>query len=545
MNKLKDFVTFKSWDLKKMVGVLLIIILLLILVTVSGTIYTVYVLKKQKADALIINMAGRQRMLTQKMTKEMMIYLNYKRQGNVELASKYEKTLKNTMQLFDMTLNSLTYGGKVSIDLNMKSFEKIPGAYDETVKKQLLTVKEIWNTFHKKINNILKNHSDDDSLHFVLNNNIKLLTEMNKAVYLMQKYSEKKVSSLLVFGFISIIISLINGLFALYLVRIITSRILVSRKYIHEITNGNLNFQIDENIQDGILKDLIIMKNKISGIMMSLLNLINELVLTKDKLQAISSETSTMIENNTNGIISIASAMEEISVTSEEVLNNVNIVNNVMSNATSVTEEGKNKLYETVSRINNIKNNTSELAQTVEDLVYSSDEISNILNVIYDIADQTNLLALNAAIEAARAGEHGRGFAVVADEVRKLAEKTQKSVKEIGNIIAQLKEKTKTAHNKMQIAGESVEESVKIINETEIAFNKIVDIIREISEKNSLINTSINEQTIALSNINQNVQSLSAGTEQSKSMIQSFMNIVKSINNQVNKLSEIAKVFKV
>jgi len=174
-----------------------------------------------------------------------------------------------------------------------------------------------------------------------------------------------------------------------------------------------------------------------------------------------------------------------------------------------------------------------ESASTVEVLGKSSEEIGTIIAVINDIADQTNLLALNAAIEAARAGEQGRGFAVVADEVRKLAEKTTKATKEIADMIKTIQRETQGAMDSMQKGTVQVEEGVSLATEAGASLREIVESIEESSNMVRQIAVAAEEQSATSEEITtsiNNIASVSGETAQG----------VKDISMATNDLTDVA-----
>ncbi|PLX68726.1 MAG: hypothetical protein C0603_06120 [Denitrovibrio sp.] len=262
------------------------------------------------------------------------------------------------------------------------------------------------------------------------------------------------------------------------------------------------------------------------------------------QLSATSEELTLNFSDQTEQLATVASATEEMSTSAEEVGLSLQEVTERTGQANDYISSGKVMLQDGVSSMHSIKDGVENLGRTIDQLSNSSAEIGNILNVINDIADQTNLLALNAAIEAARAGEHGRGFAVVADEVRKLAERSQGAIKEIETIITNLQNESKVASRNMDDASSKVVLGVEKINNVEEMFENIVDAIRLITDSSKRIEISVGEQNSAIYNINDNVQTLSNGLNQSSVAIQDVSKTIADLQNQTEGLSGIVSKFK-
>ena len=192
----------------------------------------------------------------------------------------------------------------------------------------------------------------------------------------------------------------------------------------------------------------------------------NQLASTMEELSATFSEQSHQVNDTA---VSLDSMTETVKDAVTSLNNNQEIIDNTVKSA----NEGKKQLNDLKESMEKIHTDADSLSDTITNLANSSSEIGNIVTVINDIADQTNLLALNAAIEAARAGEAGRGFAVVADEVRKLAERTQKATSEVTNIVSTLQNEAITASSAMSKEAEKVKEGVQNIEQTENIFNKM------------------------------------------------------------------------
>ena len=180
---------------------------------------TMYVTNQQQDDGLIVNLSGRQRMLSQKMTKEVLIYYTQAKEGSITGQRIWEKQLRSTMKVFDVTLMALKDGGAAPLDLKMEEYRVTPPASNEEIRQQLETVVSLWLPIKRKISRVLESKGEDEAaVKFVIDNNGELLNNMNKAVFLMQYDAERKVKLMVKSQMVAIglgLIIIVLSLFAL------------------------------------------------------------------------------------------------------------------------------------------------------------------------------------------------------------------------------------------------------------------------------------------------------------------------------------------
>jgi len=226
------------------------------------------------------------------------------------------------------------------------------------------------------------------------------------------------------------------------------------------------------------------------------------------QLHSTSAEMASGAEEMAAQAGTVATASEEMSATSGDIANSCHAAANGALHASQTAQDGSGVVENTVQVMSRIAGRVKETAKTVESLGARSDQIGEIIGTIEDIADQTNLLALNAAIEAARAGEQGRGFAVVADEVRALAERTTKATREIGEMIKAIQNETRAAVAAMDEGVREVESGTMEASRSGEALQAILEQINSVNMQVSQIATAAEEQTATTAEISNNIQQI-------------------------------------
>lgn len=251
------------------------------------------------------------------------------------------------------------------------------------------------------------------------------------------------------------------------------------------------------------------------------------------------------IEHQNDNSRQVATAVEQMSMQIREVSDNAEAAEHAANDALKNSSNGKQVVAQTIQAIETLSSNIQEVSEVTSVLAEESNNIGSVLDVIRGISEQTNLLALNAAIEAARAGEQGRGFAVVADEVRTLASRTGQSTDEIQAMIEKLQRGAQEAVNAVQASQLISDNTVKQVAEADVVLNEIERLIKSITDMNSHIARATEEQSTAAQEVNIRITDLSEATDQSLETTHALTEASLSLKHASHQLSEIVRGFKV
>ncbi len=287
---------------------------------------------------------------------------------------------------------------------------------------------------------------------------------------------------------------------------------------LRRVAEGDLSSDYESRSNDEIgqlVQAMSDMRSRLTAMMSNISTASLSLASASEEMSSITAQVSDSIQHQRSETEQVATAMNEMNATSQEVAGNIAHTADAAEKANQETGKGRRIIEEAIEGIRGLAQKIEDSSETVHQLEQHSEEITSVLDVIRGVAEQTNLLALNAAIEAARAGEQGRGFAVVADEVRTLASRTQKSTEEINKMIEKLRDGTGRAVQVMNGSREQARTVVANASSAEQSLTSIADAVSRINDMSTQIASAAEEQSAVAEEINRNIVRISEMTDQS------------------------------
>jgi len=437
---------------------------------------------------------------------------NHFSQEGQELVDKIDKTLANINPFFDKLIDTYSGGDKAKLGAMLE--EDWPAAQAGIIKPlaKLLPMQEV----------------------------------AAKETYEASVASARRM--LMIQGVVMVVALVVLLGFALQLTRSIGRNIAALNSVLEKVAEGDLTVQAPAENKD----ELGQMADSLNRTLAQLRQIVGGVKHAADSVAAASSRLSDeadlvlrRAEQQTDGVMEISAAMEESSVSVTEVAQNTEGVEKAAVTTQQIAQGGNASMAKSIEATQRIVQAVSASSTTISGLSQSIDRVGEITQVIKDIAEQTNLLALNAAIEAARAGEQGRGFAVVADEVRKLAERTASSTNDINNMVETIKSASGAAVDAINRIEREVAEGASHNKQTGETLRKIVEAAAGVSDSAHQISSAVREQSKASEDIARNMEKISSVTEENSISIQGVDGSAKELSQTAAELQRLVGQFKV
>lgn len=465
----------------------------------------------------------------------------------IKLAHLVDEEIKEGEHLAQKAIdNAKTKAGKVEFEeilKHLKVIENEHSNYDLHAEE----VFELINNGDMHEAEILakKVEAEEEALDHELKQFLKQVAGFTQESLLHAEHAEQSaITGMIVIALIALVFGV--GL-SILIVRAIVGPIREIIATINVLETGDLTKRINVNSENEIGQMSATFNTFLDGLnktLNSMASASQTLASSSEQMSASSKQIATGTEEQSEKASQVATASQEMSATVIEVAENASGASAAAKEANNAAIKGGDIVFKTIQSMNGISETAKESSEVISNLGERSKEIGNIVKVIDDIADQTNLLALNAAIEAARAGEQGRGFAVVADEVRTLAEKTTKATKEIGDMIKGMQDDTGKAVETMENEVRVVEEGVLFAQEAGASLQEIVGDVEKVNMMIDQIATASEEQSTAADQISSDIDAVAEITRDNSVGVGEIATAGNDVAEMASNLQSLVQEFK-
>jgi methyl-accepting chemotaxis protein/aerotaxis receptor len=350
-----------------------------------------------------------------------------------------------------------------------------------------------------------------------------------------------------------LVIQIVFQLVLFFFIRLIVRRFVVTpveeiKKNLSELINGQMSGQVDISGRDEmgeVLCSVQSTKVLLGSIIDQIASVSGHIDDRAKQLSGAMTKVAEGSQTQSDAASTMAAAVEEMTVSIDQIAENAGDVRRISESSASLAGEGGKIVQQVVDDMSRTNQAVMNTAQTMQQLGEQSDRIQNVVKVIKEIADQTNLLALNAAIEAARAGEQGRGFAVVADEVRKLAEKTGQSTQEIAGMVEEIRGSTTHAIAEMVATVEMVKAGSAMAEKAGSSIQEINDGVSQVLNGVEDISSSIQEQSVASREIAVNVEKVAQMSDKNSEAVKEVFGTVENLETLSGALEQSVGHFRI
>ncbi len=451
------------------------------------------------------------------------------------------------LTIFTQTLQAMKNGGEYPTDFTLSKMAYYAGSDDAEVLSKISVIETELARFVDAVDRLKNTTIDSDDFAMakqdVLAGSNTLFTLSDGLTTRFVQMAEKKSTYI----FWAVVGMLLMSLFAFAVFYLLTSKMIIGP--IQEVTNaanaiadGDLSVRLEVRSDDEIGS----LSTSLNGMAANLNQMVGkisdsaeQLASSTEQIAVSSREMASGAESQSRQMDSVSAAINELGATSTEVCNNTSEAAQAAEQASQAATSGGDIVRQSIDGMSRISSAVQDTADNVGELAKHSDQIGQIVSVIEDIANQTNLLALNAAIEAARAGEQGRGFAVVADEVRSLASRTTVATQEIADMIKNIQSGTESAVHSMSVGKQEVESGVELVAKAGSALEEIVTVVDSLSSRFQQIATAATEQSAVADEITQNVTEV---TEVSQSTEQTALHTVTATDELAKLASDLQTI---